>query len=260
MFASRRLAVFRNPTTEPLKGSVTHWASLNQIARLKLPPGDETRQHLQSNAISQEGSNLLLMLNPIAHALNRAQRESCTLAEAVEIWVELLRTFPPKSGGYHFVLQRSKSAMECPFFLLANVLDYRFHGKNLTTAQIALARDYAASLGTEVGSAFTLYLARANPFSEALFTQSSDPVSWWQAGLRSGFPSALTSVAIRLCCCLASSANIERNFSIMGVIPQSIRYPRNRVKGGIKKNMIEVCCRMCTASAELIFPQQKPTN
>eukprot|EP00667_Euglena_gracilis_P029254 EG_transcript_38407 len=49
-----------------------------------------------------------------------------------------------------------------------------------------------------------------------LFSQVGDPTSWWQAGRLSGFPDLLVSVELRLCACICSTANLERNFSTMG--------------------------------------------
>jgi len=176
---------------------------------------------------------------PLQNALNLVQKQTCTISECVNVWVELLQKVPQASGGHPLVVERSKAALECPFFLLANLLDFRFQGEKLTTSQVAIAREFATGLGSDVGTAFTMYLAKANPYSEALFSQSSDPISWWKAGLRSGFSLTLTSLALRLCACLASSANLERNFSTMGIMHQSkqIFFPRNVVPSPPRKTV-----------------------
>jgi hypothetical protein len=179
---------------------------------------------LQNNAILQSCSDLLSMFDPIAHALNLTQKKCCTLAESVDIWIELTKNVPKKSGALEAVMNRSKQALECPFFLLANVLDHRFSGKQLSASQIRVARDFADTLGPEIGTALTSYLARTDPFSEALFAQTGDPAPWWQAGRLSGFPQALSAVAMRLCACIASSATLERNFSTMGLIPHYLGF------------------------------------
>ena len=194
---------------------------LNQIARAKLPPGDPTRLHLQNSAISSACSDLLQVFDPVDHALDAMQKSNCTLSESVEIWLKLRQKVPKFAGGYNLVHERSLQALECPFFLLANVLDHRYAGKNLSPEEVSKAREFASSLGPEVGTALTLYLARTSPFAEALFADTGDPNSWWRAGQVSGFPEPLVSVALRLCACLASSANLERNFSTMGDASQS---------------------------------------
>ncbi len=201
---------------------MTHWPSLNQIARARLPPGDPTRLHLQNNAILQACSDLLQVFDPVAIALDAMQKSTCTLAEAVEIWLRLIQKVPKNAGGHNLVVERSKQALECPFFLLANVLDHRFSGRSLAPSQISSAREYVGLLGPEVATAFTSYLARTSPFSEAMFAETGEPTPWWQAGRLSGFPPDLVAIALRLCACLSSSATLERNFSTMGNKPQTV--------------------------------------
>ena len=133
-------------------------------------------------------------------------------------------------GGRDEIIQRSKQALECPFFLLANVLDPRFGGAHLSSEQVDKARRFSEEEGPEVALALNLYLARANPFREGMFHRNADPVAWWLAGQKSGFPQELCSLALRLCGCLASTASLERNFSTMGFV-----YGQKRTSLGIEK-------------------------
>ena len=128
------------------------------------------------------------------------------------------------------MVQRSKQALECSFFLLANVLDPRYNGKKLTPRQLDLARQFAEEEGSDVASALNLYLTKSGPFRPSLFEQKGDPTAWWLAGKMSGFPVPLTNVALRLCGCLSSTANLERIFSTMGHV-----YGRRRTHLSIEK-------------------------
>ena len=170
------------------------------------------------------------VFNPIAEALDLMQRETTTIAESVEIWIELLERVPKTAGGYNLVVQRSKQALGCPFFVLANVLDPRFSGLSLGPQQIDLARQFAEEEGPDVALGLNLYLARQGPFRPTLFDRRADPIAWWKAGLFSGFPSPLACLALRLCACLAASANLERNFSTMGHV-----FGRRRTHLGAEK-------------------------
>ena len=100
----------------------------------------------------------------------------------------------------------------------------------MSPRQIDMARQFAEEEGREVALGLNLYLSRTTPFRPALFDPKANPIAWWQAGLLSGFPLPLTQLALRLCSCLASSANIERLFSTMGHV-----YGRRRTNLGVEK-------------------------
>ena len=174
--------------------------------------------------------DLLRIFHPIACALNKMQRNTTTLGEAVEIWIELLGNIPKEVGGRDEVVQRSKQALDCPFFLLANVLDPRFTGSRLSPEQIDKARKFTEEEGPEVALALNLYLARAPPFRESMFHPNADPVPWWHVGKLSGFPSELCCLALRLSGCGASTASLERNFSTMNFV-----YGQKRTSLGVEK-------------------------
>lgn len=209
---------------------LAHWAIICQIARAQLPPGDQTRRNLESAGVLKNCEDLLCLFDPVANALNSMQRNTTTLGQAVELWIDLIEKIPRNLGGRDDVIQRSKQALECPFFLLANALDPRFAGARLTPEQLDKARQFSEEEGPEVAQALNLYLARANPFRQGMFHPNADPVAWWHAGQMSGFPPALCSLAIRLSCCLASTASLERNFSTLGFV-----YGQKRTLLGVEK-------------------------
>jgi hypothetical protein len=181
-----------------------------KVARAFLPPGDLTRRNLENSSITRGFQDLLAVFDPLSQALDLMQRQTTTLAEAVEIWVELLQRIPQNAGGYSLVVEHSKQALECLFFLLANILDHRFAGVHLTPEQVDKAREFCEEDGSEVAAALNLYLARSGPFRPKLFQQASvAPETWWGAGKVSGFPESLVSVALRLNGCLASTSNLE---------------------------------------------------
>ena len=207
---------------------LAHWAKLCQLARANLPPGDNTRRLAENPGILKNCEDLLRVF--VAKALNSMQRNTTTLGEAVELWVGLLEKVPKDAGGREIVVQRGKQAMECPFFLLANVLDPRFSGAHLSPTQLDLARQFAEEEDPEVALALNLYLARSPPFREAMFHPKADPIAFWHAGQLSGFPQELCSLALRLCGCVASTAPLERSFSTMSHI-----YGQKRNKLGAEK-------------------------
>ena len=102
---------------------------------------------------------------------------------------------------------------------------------NLTPQQVDLARKFAEEEGPDYALGLNLYLSRSGSFRSSLFDPRADPSAWWKAGLLSGFPIPLAKLALRLCSCLASSANLERLFSTLGHV-----FGRTRTKLGIEKN------------------------
>lgn len=206
------------------------WSDLVRIARVLLRPNDLTRKTLENMNVLNGSLDLLSVLDPVVAILNLMQRSDTTLSQVVEWWIELLERVPKNAGGYSLVVERSKQALKCPFFLLANVLDPRYHGRKLNPAQLDLARQFAEEEGAEIASALNLYLTKSVPFRAALFEQKGDPTAWWLAGKMSGFPVCLTNIALRLCGCLSSTANLERIFSTMGHV-----YGRRRTRLSIEK-------------------------
>jgi len=152
---------------------------------------------------SKNCEDLLRVFNPVANALNRMQRN--TTSEAVEVWINLLEKVTREVGGREAVIQRSKQALKCQFFLLANVLCPRFAGTCLTPSQLDKARQFSEEEGPEVALALKLYLARAPPFRQVMFQPNADPKAFWHAGQLSGFPAELCSLALRLCGCRINS-------------------------------------------------------
>ncbi len=207
-----------------------YWATICQIARAQLPPGDPTRRTLENAGVLKNCEDLLRVFDPVANALNAMQRNTTTLGEAIELWLELVQKVPKEIGGRDEIIQRSKQALECPFFLLANILDPRFTGSRLSPEQIDKARQFTEEEGPEVASALNSYLARSTPFRPSMFQPNADPVAWWHAGQLSGFPIELSSLALRLSGCLASTASLERNFSTMGFV-----YGQKRTSLGVEK-------------------------
>ena len=79
--------------------SLCRWPDLARLARALLPPGDETRRTLENASISRSCDDLLLVFDPVCEALNKMQRATTTISEAVEIWIELLQRAPRNAGS-----------------------------------------------------------------------------------------------------------------------------------------------------------------
>ena len=96
--------------------SLDHWATICQIARAQLPPEDPTRRTLENSGVLKNCEDLLRVFDPVANALNSMQKNTTTLGEAVELWVDLVQKNPKaeaqanitREGIRIFVLRATK--------------------------------------------------------------------------------------------------------------------------------------------------------
>ena len=119
--------------------------------------------------------------------------------------------------------------------LAANVLDHRFAGKALMPVELTRAKDYIKGLDSSVASALTLFLAKEPPYTADLFGEEymeTTPIAWWKAGIRLGFSSDLSAIAISLVCAVGSAGGIERQFSTLGMTYGNLRVNLGNEKAG----------------------------
>ena len=70
-----------------------HWGNLSEICARLLKPGDHLRSFMENVALRRVTEELLLQQEPVAEALAKMQSDEATLADAVEIWLDLLARF-----------------------------------------------------------------------------------------------------------------------------------------------------------------------
>lgn len=202
----------------------TNWGSLADIATKLLKTTDPIRRILEELPVRRAATDLVSYFDPVAFALNCAQRKGTSLGEIVDIWLELVECFPTNNKIMKAkVVERSKQALGCPFFLAANLLDHRRRGQKLNPDQVGKARNFINAEGPASASAMSAYLAKEHPFTPDLFEQAVSPTAWWRAGAMSGFPAELSQLGERLAACEASSATLERHFSTLGYVYGDLR-------------------------------------
>lgn len=110
-------------------------------------------------------------LKVISVALNKIQRDCYTIGEATEIWIEIINHFKLQQNNFlesdlNCVLQRFQMAMT-PAHYLANLLDHRFRGFQLSQEQLDEAMEWSIciTLQPDVMS----YQAKSSPFKNYLF-------------------------------------------------------------------------------------------
>ena len=96
---------------------------------------------MENVALRRVNEELLLQQEPVAEALAKMQSDEATLADAVEIWLDLLARFPAAFKKQHqLATERSKDCLEDGVFLAANLLHHKFAGCRLNEAQLVAAR------------------------------------------------------------------------------------------------------------------------
>jgi hypothetical protein len=94
-----------------------------------------------------------------------------------------------------------------------------------------MACDYINNCSSQtVQNGLTSLLAGLPPF-DCNFLSSDNPLAWWVAGRRLGFPEDLCTIAQELLSSVCSSAGLERFFSTMRVT-----YGELRTQLGVEKS------------------------
>lgn len=76
-----------------------NWGAHVEIAASLLRPGEQVRRDLENVQVRRGAEDLHMQLKPVAKALDRMQAQNCTLADATDIWVNLLGEFPQQFKG-----------------------------------------------------------------------------------------------------------------------------------------------------------------
>jgi len=112
------------------------------------------------------------------------------------------------------------------YHLLANMLDPRYRGAQLTEAEKDTAMEECEAYYPEALPYILKYNAKATPFLPYMFEQSLinnvTPLTWWRSiGDRLNKP--MLALAVQLHTAVASSSGIERVFSTFGFVHSKIR-------------------------------------
>lgn len=178
-----------------------------------------------------EAQNFLKKLKLIAVALDKVQGSMCTISEATEIWVKLLQTFEAEKAKGEFGrrdVQKVKDRMEMaitPGHYLANLLDHRFMGENLTQHQRDTAMEYAETYFPDAMPTIINYQAKCTPFKQYMFStqlkENVTPLAWWRS--IKCLDHIVLQLVQQLHTAVSSSANIERLFSSYGLVHSKLR-------------------------------------
>lgn len=187
-------------------------------------------------ALISEVKHQISQLQPIAVALDRAQSDTCGLADTCEDWLSLLNN-PDLSHYQNKVKARFSKAMTDAHFL-ANLLHPRYIGGNLTADQKSAARDLLEHYSSEHATLQLKMQTKAAPFPKTLFTETSismSPTTWYRcllSDVHSDDVKAFCETAQLYLSIPASSASIERVFSNYAALQTKVRNRLGLAKAG----------------------------
>ncbi|XP_011633698.1 uncharacterized protein LOC105424896 isoform X1 [Pogonomyrmex barbatus] len=219
-----------NTLTDCLESYINNWHILSKVCtdnRVAISPDISSK--INDVNLKVKATDYLEKLKIISVALDKIQRDCCTIGEATEIWIKIINHFKLQ---YNFsesdlkcVLQRFKMAMT-PAHYLANLLDHRFRELQLREEQLDEAMEYINLYHPAAMPDVISYRAKTSPFKYYLFSEESiknvKPITWWLA-LKENINTVTFDLAIQLHTAIASSAGIERLFSAFGLVHTKLR-------------------------------------
>jgi hypothetical protein len=210
---------------------VVHWSSIAAIVNeSSLRRGDPVYRYMEEIQLKRSASDMLRFLQPVGQAVDKFQRDSCTIGECYEIWHSLASEIPDE---YVEHLQKRRKMGISPVMLAANLLDPRFAGAHMDPIEVGEAISYLKDINEASLGEVTKYMARHPPYSTNLFSDAIaevHPGAWWKSGIQLGFNKAVADIVHPLVSGVGSSAGLERQFSTLGM-----NYGKLRASLGIKK-------------------------
>ncbi|XP_073436454.1 uncharacterized protein [Dendrobates tinctorius] len=172
--------------------------------------------------------HMLSFLKPISQALNKIQKNSCFIADAVEIWKELSEHLKTELHMDRIKLQAVNKRMGqalTPAHFLANIVNIQYQGQNLSAEEEELAMTWVSSNHPSLMPTIINFRAKGESFKKYMFAEDIlmkvTPVNWWKSLKRLDLETV--QVMISLLTAVASSAGVERIFSSFGLIHSKLR-------------------------------------
>ncbi|XP_073405851.1 uncharacterized protein [Dendrobates tinctorius] len=172
--------------------------------------------------------HMLSFLKPISQALNKIQKNSCFIADVVEIWKELSEHLKTELHMDRIKLQAVNKRIGqalTPAHFLANIVNIQYQGQNLSAEEEELAMTWVSSNHPSLMPTIINFRAKGEPFKKYMFAEDIlrkvTPVNWWKSLKRLDLETV--QVMISLLTAVASSAGVERIFSSFGLIHSKLR-------------------------------------
>lgn len=183
-------------------------------------------------SVANNAQDYLDIMLPIAVALDKVQKSNTMISTCVEIWHDLANDLQSQPSSVKKQVSVRRDMALGPMHYLANMLDHRYLGKNLSDDQKSCVYEYLANSDNTCHAElipFVVAVQHGETFPQYLFTESFKkvtPMTWWKVAVKT-IPTPLREQMIELCCQLfsavASTAGLERIFSSFGLVHSKLR-------------------------------------
>lgn len=192
------------------------------------------------------------ILRPVARALDRSQRDKTTIADAPEIFFDLLED--PALQDHKDKIQKRFDFVIRPCHLAANLFHPDYMGQRLTLAQVETVKTWLMEKNPDFLATAVAFQAEAHPFPQSYFQpgpRKLNPVTWWKAvsSKNADIPDSFLDLMLTLHTATASSSSLERIFSTFGLVMSKLR---NKL-GLDKAQKLVFCYRMLRGPCELDY-------
>ncbi|XP_067132195.1 uncharacterized protein [Centruroides vittatus] len=140
---------------------------------------------VQNLEIKRDAEDLPTRLKIIAVALDKMQRNDCTISEGTEFWFGVKND--SQQLGITGVTQAAKDRFDMAitdYHFLANLLDPRYQGAKQTDSMKDAALTVCHARYPDAMPSVLKYLAKTSPFLQHMFAEpvltNITPLTWWQ--------------------------------------------------------------------------------
>ncbi|XP_073506891.1 uncharacterized protein [Phyllobates terribilis] len=218
-----------NSVVDCFEQYIKNWPILMTLKKMKIKIDGTVTAKILNIGLKRNVEHMLSFLKPISQALNKIQKNSCFIADAVEIWKELSEHLKTELHMDRIKLQAVNKRMGqalTPAHFLANIVNIQYQGQNLSAEEEELAMTWVSSNHPSLMPTIINFRAKGGTIQE-IYMFAEDilrkvtPVNWWKSLKRLDLETV--QVMISLLTAVASSAGVERIFSSFGLIHSKLR-------------------------------------
>lgn len=223
-----------NSIYDSLEAYVKNWPILVQICEQNRDGIDNRIQNIVTNiGVKRNLEDMLNQLKPIANALDKVQKNDCSISDCVHIWKTLGKELEELHNRELMKNYKSRYIMALtPAHFLAYMLDPKEKNSSykLTQEEVNTALDFAKTKYTDSFVCLIVkFQAKSSPFQELFFDESVTShvtvYEWWKSqekDIEKFNPTVFQGIE-QLLTAKASSASVERVFSSFGLVHSKLR-------------------------------------
>jgi len=229
-----------NTVCDAIQSFLKNRGILVQICQDHKDSIDRTISNLVNDAaFAAKAKTYMELMMPISVALDRAQRSGTTIAVSVEIWHKLGLDLLEQATSVMKLFESRRDKALTGAHYLANVIDNRFRGRNLSNIQKKCAYDFLSSFHADLLPYVMACDCADEPFATYLFDAGVlrvSPMTWWKVASRCitkpDLQKRMLSLCTQLLTAVASTAGLERIFSTFGLVQSKLRNRLGNDKAG----------------------------